>query len=76
MQPVAEPLRNQAGDDVGTAAGRERHDQMDRPIRPVRLAGRRLRGRVARRHRSDQEGRRYAPHPTPPNIFRPNIFKE
>ena len=28
-----DPFADQAADDVGIAAGRERHDQMDRPVR-------------------------------------------
>ena len=33
-EPLTKLLRHDAGDNVGAAAGRERHDQMDRPLGP------------------------------------------
>ena len=58
-QPGPQPLRQDARDDVGAAAGRERHDQPDRPVRPGSVAG--LRGGGARcQHRRQRH--RHKPH--------------
>ena len=38
-EPLAELLRDDAGDGVGAAAGGERHDEADRPLRPARVRG-------------------------------------
>jgi hypothetical protein len=56
-QAHRELLRDQAGDGVGAAARRERHDEADRPLRPARIAGLRLRRARAKQRSQYRRGK-------------------
>jgi hypothetical protein len=65
-EPLAEMLRDDAGDDVVDAAGRERHDE---PHRPVRGILRRSRGREhEQRDRNCRKSGAHAAHEPSPAI--------
>ena len=56
-QALTELLRDQAGDGVRAAAGGERDDEADRPLRPARVGGlcmRRGRPKASREQHQDQ----------------------
>jgi hypothetical protein len=50
----AQSLRNDSRDNVGAAPGRERHDEMNRPLRPIGRARRGLRTGNSGRSRGDE----------------------
>jgi hypothetical protein len=57
-QALAKLLRQEAGDNVGAAPRRERHDQADRPFRPACLRARRLGSRGSRKRAADEQCQR------------------